>query len=188
MVVATPHHVFSYEEYLERERVTGLKHEFLEGHVFAMAGGTPEHARLIAEVSFALRSLIDPRRCRVFSSELKVRVRATGLVTYPDVAVVCGDVERDEADPNAVLNPTILVEVLSPSTEAYDRGEKWAHYRRIEGLAAYVLVSVVPARLEVYERQANGDFVHRVAERGETLALACAGGALEVDALYAAAL
>jgi Uma2 family endonuclease len=188
IVSATPHHVFSYAEYLLRERETGLKHEYLGGQIFAMAGGTPEHARLISEVAFALRALIDPSKCRVFVSELKVRVQATGLATYPDVAIVCGDVLHDPEDTNAVTNPKVLVEVLSPSTEAYDRGEKWSHYRRIPTLEAYVLVGQIPPRLEVYERQPNGDFVHRSAEQGASLRLAPLGGALDVDPLFAHAL
>lgn len=188
MVSPVAHHVFTYAEYLAREQETGLRHEFLSGQVFAMAGGTPEHARLLAEVAFALRGMIDPRRCRVFTSELKLRVAATGLATYPDVAVVCGDLVLDEADKNAVTNPKVVVEVLSPSTEAYDRGEKWAHYRRIATLEAYVLVAQVPARVEVYERQPDGTFVHRSAGAGEVLPLSCLGGGLDVDLLYAAAL
>lgn len=187
-MIATPHHVFTYAEYLARERETRLKHEFLRGQIFAMAGGTPEHARLISEVTFMLRGSIDPARCRVFTSELKIRVQATGLATYPDVAVVCGDVLRDEEDGNAVINPKVLVEVLSPGTEIYDRGEKWAHYRRIPTLEAYVLVGQVPERLEVYEKQADGDFVHRIADRGESLPIVCLGSAIDVDALYVAAL
>ncbi|MBI4956716.1 MAG: Uma2 family endonuclease [Myxococcales bacterium] len=188
MVTATPHHVFSYAEYLARELETGLKHEFLHGQIFAMSGGTPEHARLIAAVTMALGRLVDPKRCRVFTSDLKVRVTATGLATYPNVAVVCGEVAGDAEDSNAVVNPTLLCEVLSPSTEAYDRGEKWAHYRRIPTLQAYVLVGRIPERLEVFERQANGDYVHQSAERGESLPVPCLGGAIPVDALFEGAL
>lgn len=109
----------------------------------------PEHARLMAEVGFAIRSAVDPSRCRVFLKGLMVRVAATNLTTCPDVALVCGEVLRASDDEDAVTNPKLLVEVLSPSTEAYDRGEKWAHYRRIESLEAYVLVSQIPQRLEV---------------------------------------
>ena len=193
MSAAVPHHVFSYREYLERERETGLKHEFLNGQIFAMARGTPEHARLIAAVTIALGRMVDPRRCRVFSSELKIRVAATGLSTYPDVTVVCGDATRDAEDPNALANPRLVVEVLSPSTEAYDRGEKWAHYRRLESLEAYLLVSQVPERVELYERipAGQGDagaFSHRMAGRGEDLAIRCLEGVLHVDDLYLGAL
>jgi Uma2 family endonuclease len=220
MSAAAPHHVFTYREYLEREQETGLKHEFLHGQVFAMAGGTPEHARLIAAVTIALGRMLDSQRCRIFSSELKVRVKATGLATYPDVTVICGEAVRDDEDPNALANPKVIVEVLSASTEAcgrrkasarggdpggfaggegarsplgIDRGEKWAHYRRLESLEAYVLVSQIPERVEIYERipqgrENAGAFLHRVAARGEHLPIACLAASLDVDELYRGAL
>lgn len=181
------HHRFSYAEYLARERETGLRHEFLDGQVFAMTGGTPEHARLIAEVSFALRGAVDPKRCRVFSSDLRIRIAATGLSTYPDVAVVCGTVEVDRDDPNAIVNPTVLVEVLSPSTEAYDRGEKWAHYRRIDSLQAYVLVSPLAERIEAFLRSDAG-FVNVAASGDEPLEVPCLGMRLVPRELFANAL
>ena len=187
MATGAPHHIFSYDEYLARERDTGLKHEFLSGEVFAMAGGTPEHARLITEVSYAIRSGLDPRQCRLFSSDLKINVEATGLATYPDLAVVCGELQRASRDEHAVVNPRVLVEVLSPSTEAYDRGDKWAHYRRIESLEAYVLVNQTRQRLELYEKQPSGEFIHRMAEAGEVLRVECLKLELVVDAIYAAA-
>lgn len=182
---AARHHVFSYAEYLERERATGLKHEWLDGEIFAMAGGSPEHARLIAAVTHALSLLVSPARCRVYTAELKVRIAATGLATYPDVTVVCGPLQLDSDDHNAIVNPTVVVEVLSPTTEAYDRGEKWSHYRRIESLQAYVLVEQFRPRIEVYERASADAFLHRVAGAGESLALTCLGGVLAVDALHA---
>lgn len=178
------HHVFSYHAYLGRERETGLKHEWLDGQIFAMAGGSPEHARLIADVTYALRAPLDPRRCRVYASELKVRVLATGLATYPDVTVVCGPLELDPEDSLAVVNPTVIVEVLSPTTEAYDRGEKWAHYRRIPSLQAYVLVEQLRPRIEVYARADADAFLHRMAGPGESLPLTCLGQSLAVDALH----
>ena len=181
---AARHHLFSYAEYLAREQETGLKHEWLDGELFAMAGGSPEHARLIAAVTHALSSLVEPRRCRVYTAELKIRVAASGLATYPDVAVVCGPLELDREDANAVVNPTLLVEVLSPSTEAYDRGEKWAHYRRIPTLAAYVLVDQLRPRVELYERASVDTFLHRLAGPGERLHLACLGADLAVDDLH----
>lgn len=193
MAATVPHHLFTYGEYLARERETGQKYEFHQGQIFAMAGGTPEHARLISEITYALRGMVDPKICRVFTSELKVRVPMTGLATYPDVAVVCGEAARDAEDPNAVVNPKVLVEVLSASTEAYDRGEKWAHYRTIDSLEAYVLVSQIPQRVEIYERvrpgQDNaGEFLHRVAVRGETLRLPSLGGVVLVEDLYQGAI
>lgn len=194
MVVAgNPHHVFTYAEYLAHERDTGLRHEFLAGQIFAMAGGTPEHARLISEVSFVLRGAIDPQQCRVFSNDLKVCVKATGLVTYPDVTIVCGEPVRDATDSNAIVNPKVIVEVLSAGTEAYDRGEKWAHFRTIDSLQAYVLVSQIPQRIEVFERVGPGrdssrEFVHRLAGPHEALRIDCLEATLSVDALYAGAM
>jgi Uma2 family endonuclease len=179
--------VFSYDAYLAREQETGLKHEWLDGQIYAMAGGTPEHARLISELAFLLRGAIDPSRCRVFSSELKIRVAATGLATYPDVAVVCGPLELDTVDPNAVVNPVMVAEVLSHTTEAYDRGEKWSHYRRIPTLQAYVLVDQVRPRVEIFSR-AGEDFVHRLADAGQRLQIPVLGFALDVDALYASSI
>lgn len=184
MASLAPHHVFSYAAYLEHERHTGAKHEFLDGQIFAMSGGTPEHARLTFRVAAALDQLVDPAKCRLFSSDLKVRVKPTGLATYPDVTVVCGELQLDAEDPLAVINPKVIVEVLSPSTEAYDRGEKWAHFRRIESLEAYVLVSSAPPRLEIFERQPDGAFVHRVAAVGESLPVACLGGDIAVEPLF----
>lgn len=193
MSAAVPHHVFSYREYLDRELETGLKHEFLNERIYPTASASPEHARLIAAMTIALGRLVDPRKCRIFSSELKVRVTATGLATYPDVTIVCGDAVRDMEDPNAIVNPKLVVEVLSAGTEAYDRGEKWAHYRRIETLEAYVLVSQLPERVELYERiplgrDNAGAFLHRIATREEELAITCLNGALRVDDLYVGAL
>jgi Uma2 family endonuclease len=193
MSAAVPHHVFTYREYLEREKETGLKHEFHRGQIYAMAGGAPEHARLIAAMTIAIGRIVDPRKCRIFTSELKVRVQATGLATYPDVTVVCGEASRDGEDPNAIVNPKLVVEVLSAGTEAYDRGEKWAHYRLIESLEAYVLASQVPERVEIYERipvgqDHAGAFLHRSASPGEALAIRCLDGAITVDDLYLGAL
>jgi Uma2 family endonuclease len=136
----------------------------------------------------ALGRMVDPKKCRVFTSELKVRVAETGLGTYPDVAVVCGDVARDPEDPNAIVNPRLVVEVLSPGTEAYDRGEKWAHYRRIPTLEAYLLVNQIPPRVEIDERQSNGDFVHRTANLGERLPIATLHAEMEIAALYEGAI
>lgn len=114
-----------------------------------------------------------------------MRVKATGLATYPDVTVVCGLLELDREDKDAVVNPVVLVEVLSRNTEAYDRGEKWAQYRRIESLQAYLLVDQIRPRVEIYERAGADAFLHRVVESG-TLMIRPLEIGLDVDALYAA--
>jgi Uma2 family endonuclease len=153
MVGATRQH-FTFAEYVRLEGESRVKHEYLQGQVWAMAGGTPEHAAVQVNVSTLLNTQLRGKPCRVYGSDLRVRVTETGLGTYPDVTVVCGRLELDPEDPekHTVVNPRALVEVLSPSTEAYDRGEKLAHYKRIASLAEIVLVSQDERRLEVWRR------------------------------------
>ncbi len=112
-MVALPERRASYAEYLELERSSQTKHEFVNGEIYAMAGGTPEHARLAMKLGRLLGAALDGQPCEVFGSDLRVRVVATGRATYPDLTVVCGRAELDPEDAEAVTNPTVLVEVLS---------------------------------------------------------------------------
>ena len=147
------HH--TYEEYLAALEVSELRLEYLDGEIFAMAGGSPEHGMIAARVIQALgRSL--PERCRVLTSDVRIRIEATGLSTFPDVSVVCGDLERSAGDRNAVVNPCLVVEVLSPSTEEYDRGEKLRHYQAIPSLRAVLLVAQHERRVTLVERTPAG--------------------------------
>lgn len=174
-----------YEAYLAIERETDRRHEWFNGQVWAMAGGTSAHSELSAQMIMALGEITRPRGCRVHTSDMKIRVLATGLATYADTAVVCGGVERDPADRNAMTNPAVIVEVLSDSTESYDRGEKFHHYRRIASLRDYVLVSQHEPRIEVYSRANGGQWLLTVAEAGESLRLSALDAAIEVDRVYA---
>jgi Uma2 family endonuclease len=151
----------TFAEYLVLEASSGERYEFLDGQVFAMSGGTPTHSRLTANVIFSLMGQLAGRPCTVFTADLRVRVSATGLATHPDVTVVCGSLEVDPEDPNTGTNPRVLVEVLSPTTEKYDREEKFAHYRRIPSLGAYVLVSQMERRVEVFTRAEDGTWILR---------------------------
>ncbi|MBI5494845.1 MAG: Uma2 family endonuclease [Deltaproteobacteria bacterium] len=173
----------SYQAYLAAEEHAAEKHEWVNGEVFAMAGGTVEHARLQMAVGATLLAQLRGRPCVVLSSDARVRVGATGLSTYPDVSVVCGKVETAEPDPHGVLNPVVIVEVLSDGTEAYDRGEKFAHYRRLESLREYVLVSQRGPRIEVFRREEGGWTLHEWGP-GETAHLASVDAALAVDEVY----
>lgn len=178
----------TYAEYLEIEADSLIRHEYLAGEIFAMAGGTPEHAALHMSVGASLVRQLEGHPCRVFSSDLRLRVAATGLATYADVTVVCGRLERDAEDENAVINPTVLVEVTSKRTEAYDRGEKFEHYRRIPSLREYVLVSHREPRIDVWRRpEAGAEWIETRATRGEVAHLDAIGCELGVDAVYAAA-
>ena len=175
----------SYAAYLEAEARSEAKHEYLRGEVYAMAGGTPEHAALIAAISAELSFALRGRPCRVYSSELRVRVEATDLSTYPDITVVCGALETATDDRNAATNPALIVEVLSDSTEAHDRGDKFAHYRRLPSLREYLLVSQYKPLLESYRKSSEGVWMLAEAGAGEGLTLAAVEGVrLDVDALY----
>lgn len=174
----------SFQEYLAAESRGEIRHEFLDGKVFGMAGGTPEHAALAAAVIGELRNALRGKTCRVFTSAARVRVPATSLSTYPDASVVCGHLETDPDDPNASLNPIVLVEVLSDTTEAYDRGAKAAHYRRIASLREYVLVSQSEPLIEVYRRNERGHFELIEARAGERAELTSLGVHLDVRTVY----
>ncbi|MAQ17668.1 MAG: hypothetical protein CMN30_23095 [Sandaracinus sp.] len=174
----------SYGEYLAFERDAETKHEFIDGMVVAMAGGTPEHSRLAMNMGVALMNALRGRRCSAFSSDLRVHIPATGRSTYPDVTVVCDERVTAEVDPDAIVNPTVLVEVLSPTTEASDRGEKFSHYRRLDSLQEYVLVRQDEPRIEVYRRE--GDiWALRDYGEGQLVELASIDARLDVSAIYA---
>lgn len=148
-------HSYSFRDYLVVEEMSGVKNEYLDGEIYAMAGGSVLHAALSASVLALLHRQLSGR-CQVHTSDLRIRVLATGLATYPDVTVVCGPVETDPENQNTVVNPTLLVEVLSPSTIAYDLGQKFEHYRSVPSLQAVVYVWQDQPRLEVRERAGDG--------------------------------
>lgn len=182
-------HTFTFAEFLQRERASDVKHELVNGDIFAVARGTIEHGRLTSSVTGALDAQLRGSPCAAFSSDVLVRVLATGLATYPDLSVVCGRLERDPEDANTIVNPTVLIEVLSDSTEAYDRGEKFAHYQRIPSLKEYVLVSQRSPRIEVFRRNEDGrSWTLYVAEATEKIGLASIGCEIAVDEIYANAL
>jgi Uma2 family endonuclease len=176
------HH--SYQEYLAALELSGVKLEYCEGEIYAMAGGTPAHADLAASITRILgNNLLG--RCRVSSSDLKVRIEATDLSTFPDVTVVCGERQVAAVDRNAVTNPTLLVEVTSNSTEDYDRGEKLSHYKQCPSVAAVLFVSHRRAQVTVVARTDTG-WESREYRAGQNVELT---GTVEllvpVDELYA---
>ncbi|WP_438041225.1 Uma2 family endonuclease [Sorangium sp. So ce128] len=187
-MVAPAHRIhYTYAEYLALEASSNVKHEYLDGQIYAMAGGTPEHAALAAAVIGLLFPELRRGRCRAYDADLRVRVPSTGLATYPDVTVVCGPLERDTQDEQAVTNPTLIVEVLSRSTEEYDRGDKFEHYKRLPSLRQYVLVSHRERCMEIWTRDADGGFTSAIAREGDVALLASIGARLDVRELYEAA-
>jgi len=187
-MLAPAHRIhYTRGEYLALEASSNVKHEYLDGQIYAMAGGTPEHAALTATVIGLLFPQLRDGQCRVHDADLRVRVRETGLATYPDVTVVCGPRQRDPDDEQAVTNPTLIVEVLSRSTEEYDRGDKFAHYKRIASLREYVLVSHRERSVEVWARTGDGEWSCSVSRDGEAAKLTSIGARLDVRELYGAA-
>ena len=186
VTMRAPRHRYSFEEYVALAELSNVKLEFFDGEIYAMAGGTPEHGELAVAVSSELRGQLESKPCRVFSSDVRVRVQATGLATYPDVSVVCGELQRDPAQATSILNPVVLVEILSDSTEAYDRGEKFEHYREIPSLREYVLVSHREALIEVFRRPTrDGDVWTRMEARtGTTLRLESVDCVLDPERIY----
>lgn len=178
------HRHYAYDEYLGLDETSNTKHEFLGGVIYAMAGGSIDHGALAANAIAMLRTQLAGRPCRVFSSDVRVRVLATSLATYPDVSVVCGPVECDPANRHTVTNPVVLVEVLSEGTAAYDRGEKFEHYRQLPSLREYVLIDSKAASVEVRSRRPDGTWSAQTAGPGQRASLPSLELALEVDELY----
>jgi Uma2 family endonuclease len=167
MTLDVRHHRYSLADYLAREKVSPEKHEFRDGEILLMAGGSADHSLVIANVIRALGNLLSGKPCQVFDSNLRVRIPRTVLYTYPDATVICGPRTVDPNDPTGetITNPKLIVEVLSPATEAYDRGEKFARYRQIDSFDEYVLVSLAAARIETFYRPPLPNDASSVTER-----------------------
>ena len=147
-----PHHQYTRKEYLSICEASTVKLEYLDGEIFAMAGGTPEHSALATAVLVELSRQLAGKPCRPYNPDLRIRAGTSGLSTFPDVSVICGQLVRDPEDRNAAINPTLLAEVLSDSTEAYDRGLKFESYQTTRSLQEYVLVSHRERMIEVFYR------------------------------------
>jgi Uma2 family endonuclease len=149
----------SPDEYLAIERRSEVKHEYFAGEMFAMAGATEEHNVIAANVLAAIHLQFKGRPCKVYSSDMRVKVVATGLRTYPDVVALCGEAQFEDNEHDTLTNPVLLVEVLSDSTEAYDRGKKFEHYRRVPSFREYLLIAQDRAHVERYLRSEDGQWV-----------------------------
>jgi Uma2 family endonuclease len=154
---ATP---FTEEQYLEIERRAETKSEFHDGQMFAMAGGSPNHSLLAARIGALLDRQVPPE-CRIFNADLRIKVVSAGLYTYADCSVVCGELQFSGDQRDGVLNPLLIVEVLSPSTEGYDRGKKFELYRTIESFREYLIVHQDRRHVEHYSKQEDGSWLLR---------------------------
>ncbi len=182
---AVPKSFLTPEEYLARERRAETKSEYLRGEMFAMSGASREHNLIAGNVSRELGQQLRERPCEVYQADMRVKVSPTGLYTYPDVTVACGELQFEDAEVDTLLNPTVLVEVLSPSTADYDRGGKFAHYRRLASLQEYILVSQDRPLVEHYVRQGSDQWL-LTEQRGleDTLVLPSIGCQIPLAEIY----
>ena len=156
---ALPNIAWTAERYLAYERASEERHEYLNGQVYAFAGASANHNLITANTLSSLHTQLRQRPCTVYPSDMRLKVSGTGLYTYPDISVVCGTPQFEDDQRDTLLNPTLLVEVLSPSTESYDRGRKFQHYRTLESLQEYLLIAQDSSRIEHYTRQPNGQWL-----------------------------
>jgi Uma2 family endonuclease len=177
---------YSFEEYLAIEREREYKSEYFAGEMFAMAGATENHNLVAFNVANVLGRQLKDRPCKAYLSDMRVRIEATGLTTYPDASVVCGPPQFHDAKRDILLNPQVIVEVLSPSTESYDRGKKFEHYRKLDSLRDYVLISQDRRQIECFTRQPDGRWtLHEASEPGSSLRLASIECDLPANEIYA---
>jgi len=156
---AVPRPYLTPQEYLARERRAETKSEYLRGEMFAVPAASREHNLITGNITRELGQQLRDRDCEVYASDMRVKVGPTGLYTYPDVTVVCGKPEFEDAELDTLLNPKVIVEVLSPSTADYDRGGKFTHYRKLPSLEEYVLISQDRPLVEHYIRQAHDEWL-----------------------------
>jgi Uma2 family endonuclease len=155
------------EQYLAIERAAEYKSEYYSGEMFAMAGAREAHNLVVGNAFGELRQQFRTRPCRVYQSEMRVRISSTGLYTYPDVVVVCGEPQFLDEQRDTLLNPILVVEALSPSTEAYDRGRKFEHYKTLDSLRDYLLIATDHPHADLYTRQPDGRWLLTSASRME---------------------
>lgn len=159
-MTAQPRLYLTETEYLERERVSTIKHEYYAGEMFAMSGASEAHNLIASNVNASVYAQIRGRGCRIYPSDMRIKIAKTGLYTYPDLTIVCGTPEfADVTKRDTLLNPTIIVEILSPSTERYDRGVKFQNYRTIETLKEYILIVQNNYHIERYARHEGNTWI-----------------------------
>ena len=180
-------HRYTYADYVALEESSPTKHEYFQGEIYAMAGGSEEHSALAAEVLRALGNALGDRPCRTHTSDLRVYIEATGMATFPDGSVICGKLEQHAPSPRATaVNPTVLFEVTSDSSEEFDTTTKLESYLTIPSLRDYLVVSHRERRITLHSRTSHGGWETRVAIAGGKLTLSSLGTDLVVDEIYRA--
>jgi len=171
-------------EYLEIERKSEIRSEYIAGRMFAMSGASLRHGLIAGNLFREISSQMRGRACQAHMNDLRVKVSPTGMYTYPDIVAFCGEAQLEDEHFDTLLNPAVIVEVLSDSTEAYDRGEKFAHYRRLDTLREYVLVSQDKIRIERFRREGDEWTLSEVSDPDATLHLESIDCHVTVAAIY----
>lgn len=174
----------SPEEYLTQEELATVKSEYFKGQIFAMAGGSANHETIAGNTFVALHQFARTKSCRAFSSNLRVLVQANGLYTYPDAMLICGQLQFVPGRTDTVTNPLLLVEVLSSSTEHYDRGDKFELYRGISTFAYYVLIHQERIFVELFQKVRGGWLLTEVQDRQASLVIDDLGLVIPLNAIY----
>lgn len=175
---------YSQEEYLILERQANHKSEYVNGSILAMSGASRRHNLITLNIASELRFQLKGRSCEAYMSDMRVKVSQTGLYTYPDVVAVCGEIQFDDEHHDTLVNPSLLVEVLSPSTEAYDRGQKFGHYRRLPSLQEYLLIAQERACVEMYTRQGEIWVLSETNDLNESVSLVSINCELSLHEIY----
>ena len=173
------------ETYLAHERTAATKSEYLAGEIFAMAGASEAHNLIVTNLIACLRPQLRARGCKIYPSDMRIKISATGLYTYPDLTIVCGPARFDDKQHDVLLNPTVLCEVLSPATEAYDRDKKFEHYRRLRSLTEYLLIAQDVSHVEHYVRQPDDRWLlTEVRETQDVITLSSVGCRVALADVY----
>jgi Uma2 family endonuclease len=184
-MAANPKESWTVSQYLALERDTGIRHQYLDGEVFAMAGAEPAHNDIFTNTITRIVTQLKGRPCKVHGPDMRIKTKS-GLYTYPDISIVCGERLFNSDKPRTLLNPTVLIEILSPSTEAFDRGDKFHHYRTIQSLREYVLIASLRERIECFSRQAEDSWRMNVVDQPDgVLTLESIGCLLAIQDVYA---
>jgi len=176
--------IYTPQEYLALERKAKTRSEYVNGEIYAMAGASREHNLIAGNLFAEIRTQLRERRCETYMSDMRVRVKPTGLYTYPDVVVVCGRPRFEDDVSDTLVNPTVIAEVLSSSTEAYDRGEKFAHYRYVESLQEYILIAQDRMLVEHFSRQGRQWLLTAFSQPDEILSLPSIECAVPLSEIY----
>lgn len=176
--------LISVSEYLEIERTSQEKHEYYKGEIFAMVGGKRVHAVIAGNILTKINIQIEKKSCIAFGSDMKVQVKPDGLFTYPDISALCGEEKILDEKEDTLLNPSLIIEVLSESTENYDRGKKFMLYHELESLQEYVLVSSDYKKVEIFRRTANNQWLLSDIKENEPVVFETVQCSLSFDEIY----